>query len=225
MEKIDVRKLKQEVQQSLRDQIVYLRKKGEMNQDIARFLGINEQYASTIWQKYKKGGKRAITILPQGRREGQKRSLSVEQEGTIQRLLIDKTPEQLKFPFALWTREAVKELIRRQYNIDMPIRTVGEYLSRWGFTPKKPAKLSREQNPKVVEDWLNTEYPEIVKMAKKEKAEIYWGDETGIQNEADRVRGYSPSRTDTGYPGKRQKGTHQYALGHQQRRQGAVHVI
>ena len=192
MEKIDVRKLKQEVQQSLRDQIVYLRKKDEMNQDIARFLGINEQYASTIWQKYKKGGKRAIAILPQGRREGQKRSFSVEQEGAIQRLLIDKTPEQLKFPFALWTREAVKELIRRQSTINMPIRTVGEYLSRWGFTPKKPAKLSREQNPKVVEDWLNTEYPEIVKMAKKEKAEIYWGDETGIQNEANRVRGYAP---------------------------------
>jgi len=192
MEKIDVRKLKQEVQQSLRDQIVYLRKKGEMNQNIARFLGINEQYASTIWQKYKKGGKRAIAILAQGRREGQKRSLSVEQEGTIQHLLIDKTPEQLKFPFALWTREAVKELILRQYTINMPIRTVGEYLSRWGFTPKKPAKLSREQNPKVVKDWLNTEYPEIVKMAKKEKAEIYWGDETGIQNEANRIRGYAP---------------------------------
>jgi hypothetical protein len=26
-------------------------------------------------------------------------------------------------------------------------------------------------------------------MAKKEKAEIYWGDETGIQNEANRIRG------------------------------------
>jgi hypothetical protein len=39
-----------------------------MNKDIARFLGISEQYASTIWQKYKKGGKKAITILAQGRR-------------------------------------------------------------------------------------------------------------------------------------------------------------
>ena len=192
MEKIDVRKLKQEVQQSLRDQIVYLRKKGEMNKDIARFLGISEQHASTIWQKYKKGGKKAIAILAQGRREGQKRNLSVEQESTIQRLLIDKTPDQMKFPFALWTREAVKELIRRQCNIDMPIRTVGEYLARWGFTPKKPAKLSREQNPKVVKDWLETEYPRIAKMARKEKAEIYWGDETGIQNDANRIRGYAP---------------------------------
>jgi transposase len=192
MEKIDARKLKQEVQQSLRDRIVYLRRKGEMNKDIARFLGISEQHASTIWQKYKKGGKRAIAILAQGRRKGQKRNLSGEQEKEIQRLLIDKTPEQMRFPFALWTREAVKELIRRDCNIDMPIRTVGEYLNRWGFTPKKPAKLSREQNPKAVEDWLKIDYPEIAKTAKREKAEIYWGDETGIQNEANRIRGYAP---------------------------------
>lgn len=65
MEKIDLRKLKQEVQRSLRDQIVYLRNKAEMNQDIARFLLVNERYASTMWQKYKKGGKRAIAILTQ----------------------------------------------------------------------------------------------------------------------------------------------------------------
>jgi transposase len=147
MKKIDVRKLKQEVQHSLRNQIVYLRKKGEMNQDIARFLGINEQYASTIWQKYEKGGKKAIAILAQGRREGQKRSLSVEQEDTIQRFLIDKTPEQMKFLFALWTREAVKELIRRQYNINMPIRTVGEYLSRWCVYPQETGKTLSRTKP------------------------------------------------------------------------------
>lgn len=116
----------------------------------------------------------------------------MEQEGSIQRLLIDKTPEQIKFPFALWTRDTVKELIRRQYTINMPIRTVGEYLSRWGFTPMKPAKHFREQNPKVIEDWLNTEYHEIVKMAKQERAEIYWADET--QKEANRTRGYTRRR-------------------------------
>jgi transposase len=195
MEKIDARKLKQEVQQSLRDQIVYLRKKGEMNKDIARFLGISEQYASTIWQKYKKGGKKAITILAQGRREGEKRTLTEEQEREVRRLIIDKTPDQLKFPFALWTRKAVQELIQRKYGTVMPIRTVGEYLSRWGFTPQKPVKRAKEQNTEAVNRWLKIEYPKIAGRAKEEKAEIYWGDETGIQNEANRVRGYSPRGT------------------------------
>ncbi|WP_198017683.1 IS630 family transposase [Syntrophorhabdus aromaticivorans] len=190
MEKIDGRTLKQEVQQALRNQVIRLRKQGKKNKDVAEFLGISPQHSSTLWQKYLQGGKKEIILGTRGRRHGEKRTLTEEQEHHIQKLIVDKTPDQLRFPFALWTRDAVRELIGRQYKITMPIRTVGEYLKRWGFTPQKPVKRAREQNPKAVERWLKEEYPAIAAKAKKEKAEIYWGDETGIQNEANRVRGY-----------------------------------
>ena len=36
------------------------------------------------------------------------------EEKRIIRLLIDKTPKQLKFKFALWTKEAVKQLIKQE---------------------------------------------------------------------------------------------------------------
>jgi transposase len=130
-----------------------------------------------------------------GRRHGEKRTLSKDREQEVKNLIIDKTPDQLKFPFALWTRKAVQDLIRRRYRIHMPIRTVGQYLYRWGFAPQKPVKKAREQKPEAVERWLKTEYPRIAKEAKKEKAEIFWGDETGIQNEANHTRGYSPQGT------------------------------
>jgi transposase len=190
MEKIDGRKLKKDVQQALRDQVVRLRKQGKANKDVAEYLAMNPQQCSRIWQKYERGGKKEILLGTRGRRHGEKRSLTDEQERRVQKLIVDKTPDQLKFPFALWTREAVRLLIGRQYGIDMPIRTVGEYLKRWGFTPQKPIKRAKEQNSHAVEQWLKTDYPEIVRRAKKEKAEIYWGDETGVQNEANRVRGY-----------------------------------
>jgi transposase len=192
MEKVDTRKLKQEVQQALRDQVIRLRKQGKMNKDVAEFLGISRQHASTIWQKYVRGGKKDVLLGTRGRRHGEMRTLSEEQEREAQKLIVDKTPDQLKFPFALWTREAVRQLIGRRYGIEMPVRTVGEYLKRWGFTPQKPVKRAKEQNPEAVERWLKTEYPKVAAMAKKEKAEIYWGDETGVQNEANRIRGYGP---------------------------------
>lgn len=192
MEKIDGRKLKKDVQQALRDQVVRLRKQGKANKDVAEYLAMNPEQCSRIWQKYERGGKKEILLGTRGRRHGEKRSLTEEQERRVQKLIVDKTPDQLKFPFALWTREAVRQLIRKQYGIDMPIRTVGEYLKRWGFTPQKPIKRAKEQNSHAVDRWLETDYPRIVRSAKEEKAEIYWGDETGVQNEANRVRGYGP---------------------------------
>lgn len=40
--------------------------------------------------------------------------------------------------------------------------------------------------------WHETTYPEIQTRAKQEKAEIHWGDETGIQNDAYHARGFTP---------------------------------
>jgi transposase len=193
MEKIDARKHSPETQYEIRKQVVRLRKQGFTNMATAEGVGISVGRASKIWQAYIKGGLKAISPGKRGRRKGEQRTLSFDQETEVQKALIDKTPDQLKFPFALWTRKAVQELIRRWYGMTMPIRTVGEYLSRWGFTPQKPIKKAREQNSKAVERWLTTEYPKIVAKAKQEKAEVYWGDETGIQNEANRMRGYAPS--------------------------------
>lgn len=81
--------------------------------------------------------------------------------------------------------------IKQLFGIDMPIRTVGEYLRRWNFTPQRPVKRALEQDPARVKAWLEQEYPQIVSRAKAEGAEIYWGDETAIRQDAHSVRGYS----------------------------------
>ncbi len=118
--------------------------------------------------------------------------LTADQEKSIRIKITDKTPDQLKLPFALWTRKAVMDLIHQETVLRMPIRTVGEYLKRWGFTPQKPTKRAYEQNPKAMQRWLATDFPEIRSRAKKENAEIYWGDETGIRNDSQHERGYAP---------------------------------
>jgi len=81
--------------------------------------------------------------------------LTKKQERHTQKLIIDKTPDQLKFPFALWTRDTVQELIGRQCGITMPIRKVGEHLKRRGFTlppPQKPVKGHKSRTPR---QWSN----------------------------------------------------------------------
>jgi transposase len=192
MDKTNTRTLSPQTQYEFRKQVIRLRKKGMTNQDVAEAVGISESHASTIWQTYQREGFDSIKLKVRGRRYGAQRRLSADQETAIQKLLVDKTPEQLKLPFALWTRDAVRLAILQRYHIDLPLRTTSDYLKRWGFTPQKPVKRAYEQDPKKVASWLETEYVKIAARAKQEKAEIHWGDETGIQNDAYNARGFSP---------------------------------
>jgi len=192
MEKQDTRKLKPEVQQQLRIQVVHLRKARKSYQEIADIVGIHPTNACKIFKAYEKGGQKAIQAKKRGPKKGSRRTLSAEQEKELKKAITDKSPDQLKFAFALWTRKAVQQLIKQLYSIDMPIRTVGEYLNRWGFTPQKPLRKAYEQNPKAVKKWLDEQYPAIHAKAKKEKAEIHWGDETGLCNDSQHGRSYAP---------------------------------
>lgn len=192
MEKKDARTHNQETQFELRKQIVRLRKKGLDNKSVAGMVGISATHCSTIWQKYLTGGMEAIKPGLRGRRHGAKRRLTEDQEEQVQDMLIDRAPTQLKLPFALWTRDAVHLAVKKQFGVVLPLRTITDYLKRWGFTPQKPVKRAYEQDPKKVQIWLNKTYPAIAAKAKKEKAEIHWGDETGIQNNAFNAKGFAP---------------------------------
>ena len=192
MKNIDARTLKPEVQEQLRKQAVQLRKKGHSVQNIAEMLEVNPGTVYRWCQLYEHGGVKSIRIRKRGRPTGACRKLTIEQEKQLQRLIRDKQPDQLKLPFALWSRIAVQQLIKQLWAMRMPIRTVGEYLKRWGFTPQKPYRRAYEQNPKKVKQWLEERYPAVVKRAKREDAEIHWADETGLCNGSYYGRSYAP---------------------------------
>ena len=192
MEKIDARKLSPEAQQQLREQAIRLRKAGRPVKEVVEILGVPRGTISRWTAAYKRDGFKAIQSQKRGRKVGSCRTLTPEQEAHLQKLIVDKAPDQLKLPFALWNRGAVKLLIKQLWDIKMPIRTVGEYLSRWGFTPQKPVKRAYEQNPAAVRKWLDEQYPQIAAKAKQEKAEIHWGDETGLATDSYNGRSYAP---------------------------------
>jgi len=192
MENTDGRHLIEHTLEYLRKQAVVLRKQGQKQQEIANALGVSRVTVGTWLKNHKLHGNKSFAGKKRGRKFGDKRTLTSEQETKIQRIIQEKMPDQLKMPFALWNRNAIKELILSLYGIDMPIRTVGDYLSRWGFTPQRPLKRAYEQRPAEIEKWLNQQYPDIVKRAKSEDAAIQWGDETGLSNDSNYSRGYSP---------------------------------
>ncbi len=50
------------------------------------------------------------------------------------------------------------QLIEQAFGIQLQVRSIGKYLTRWGFTPQKPIKRAYEQSPAAVQAWLEGEY-------------------------------------------------------------------
>jgi transposase len=126
-----------------------------------------------------------------GRPLGSGRTLNDEQAAHLQQLLDTRLPEEVGIAAPLWTRRAVRDLIRQEYGTAMPLRTVGEYLRRWGYTVKRPRRHARDQDPAEVRAWLRQTYPAIEARAHREGAEIHWGDETGVAADEHLGRGYA----------------------------------
>ena len=177
----DARELSDAVLEALRLRALRGCALGFTEADVADLLGVCRETVSRWWSAFADGGLEAIPRGRTGRPLGTGRTLTDEQAQHLQGLIDAQTPEALGIASALWTRRAVAELIHRGYGIRMPVRTVGEYLRRWGYTPKKPRRQARHQDPVEVRAWLEKTYPAIEARAAREGAEIHWGDETGVR--------------------------------------------
>ena len=150
--------------------------------EAARVFGVTRQALGRWVSRWRERGASALKARRRGRPAG-----AVQLRGQdavwVVRKVLGKTPDQLRLPFYLWTREAVAELIQREFGLALSIWTVGRYLRRWGLTPQKPVRRAFEQDPEAVRLWLEQEYPAIRRQARLEGAEIYWGDEMGLRSD------------------------------------------
>lgn len=192
MNKPDARLLNPITQNYLRQQAIWLREQGKRMGELASYLGVHRTTVSGWWRQYQQEGELALKQQPRGAKLGAGRSLSPGEEATVQQLLQAHFPDELNIDSALWTRSAVQTLIACKCGIEMPIRTVGEYLKRWGYTPQKPLKRAYEQDPQAVKVWWETEYPALEQRVQQEGAELAWGDESGLRSDAQVGRGYAP---------------------------------
>ena len=129
--------------------------------DLAELLGVCHETISRWWTAYSADGLPSLPGDRTGRPLGSGRLLTKAQAERIQELIDNNFPEKLGIAQALWTRRAVRDLIRKEFNIEVAERTVGQYLRRWGYTSKKPARHARQQKPDEVQQWLEETYPAI----------------------------------------------------------------
>ena len=100
---------------------------------------------------------------------------ALAKEWQLRSVIVGENPKQLTLPFGLWSRWAVMRLVKVLFNIEMPIRTVGEYMLHLRYAPLQPMRRALEQSPFGVEQWLNDIYPTNAAGTKAEGAVVCWG--------------------------------------------------
>jgi transposase len=188
----DFRKLPPAVQADRRRLAVAMVRAGKTRIEAAAAVKVNRRFVGEWMKAAEERGDAALVGKTRGRRPGEQKALTWDEEAKVRKLVTDKCPDQLKLPFALWTRAAVAELIERKTTKRLSLKVVGAYLASWGMSPQRPMRRATERDETRVQSWLNETYPEIARRAKAEKAEIQWADETGVSNQANYGRSYAP---------------------------------
>jgi transposase len=188
----DARELSDEVLEALRLRALRGCQLGLSEGEVAEILGVARETVCRWWSAYADHGVSALPQRRSGRPLGSGRLLTDAQAERLQGLLRTHQPEEVGIAAPLWTRRAVRDLIRKEYQLDLAERTVGRYLKRWGFTAKRPRRHARDQDPEEVRQWLEETYPAIAARAEQEGAEIHWGDEVGVAADHQPALGYAP---------------------------------
>src|ERR1700753_3562222 len=117
----DARQLSNEVLEALRLRALRGCELGFSETDVAELLGVSRETVSRWWTTYAHPGLEALTGDRTGRPVGTGRTLSDEQARGIRDLIDDHRPEELGIAAAVWSRKAVRDLIRADCGLDMAV--------------------------------------------------------------------------------------------------------
>src|SRR6201993_111518 len=176
----DARQLDHATLEAMRERAVRSVQEGESPEVVARVIGVSRSTMYGWLGQYRRGGWGGLKAKPLF---GRPPKLDGKRLKWIYDTVTQKNPLQLKFSFALWTREMVAKLIEDKFNISLSLVSVGRLLAQLGITCQRPLQRALEKDEALVQQWLQQEYPRIRALAQREKADIYFGDAAHMRSD------------------------------------------
>lgn len=180
MRTTDARKLDHKTLTAVRQRAVASVQEGQSPEVVAKTMGVARATMYGWLARYRDGGWSSLDAKKRG---GRPPKLDGPALQWIFRTVTTKNPLQLKFTYALWTAKMVGKVIADRFGVKLSKASVCRLLAQLGLTPQRPIWRAYQQKPEDVQRWLTQEFPKIRSLARKEKAQIFFGDEAGVRSD------------------------------------------
>ncbi|WP_370972847.1 helix-turn-helix domain-containing protein [Amycolatopsis sp. cg9] len=158
----DARSLSADALEELRRRAVAAVEAGVTRAEVARLFGVSRKTVGAWVAAYQHKGDEAFRPRRRGRRPGEQFALTAAQQAWLVRTIVAGPPEACGLPHRLWTRQAIAELVRREFGILISSTTVSQYLTRWGLVEERrllemrrgPVPSGRPGETRPGTDWI-----------------------------------------------------------------------
>lgn len=189
MRRDDARKLDHKTLEEIRIRAVRRVQEGKSPEEVIRALGFSRSCIYEWLSRYRSGGWHSLKAKAL---TGRPRKITGKQMKWVYDTVTLKSPLQLKFAYALWTRRMVQAILSKKFGVRLSLASVGRLLAQLGLSCQKPLVRAFQQNSSLVRQWLKKEYPRIKAAAKRLGAEIYFEDEAGVRSDFHSGRTWAP---------------------------------
>jgi transposase len=132
---------------------------GKRNIDVVRTLEVAPS-SVTRWRKIVR--RQGIDGLHSTPPPGRPPKLSKRQRKTLVKILL-RGAKAAGFSSDLWTGKRLAEVIQREFGIVYHPNHILKILRQLDFTPQKPLRRAKQQDPDALEHWRTVEWPRIKK--------------------------------------------------------------
>jgi sulfate adenylyltransferase subunit 2 len=155
-----------------RRRAVELRLAGQTLQQIRQETGLSAPTVIAAYKAFLSQGWKGIAIEALGRRAGEKRSLTSEEETELQRIMIGAPPEAAGLAGGLWTGESVQTLAQQQFGHGPKGRALASLLERAGLGLQTMVELAARHA--ALARWRAERLPTLTRQAQQQGATLVW---------------------------------------------------
>lgn len=158
-------------------------REGEPVSVVARVFGVPARSVFKWISRYRQGG---YDALKEGKRSGRPRKVSAKVMEWIYDAVTLGDPRQYQFSFCLWTLGIVRQLLKREFGIELSKSGVSRLLGHLGLSPQRPIYRSYKRDPNELRKYLDKTFPGLRAQARRTGAIIYFVDEAAVRSDAHR---------------------------------------